>query len=214
MQVWGASNGLNTNSFVTCTVTYTNTAASPVSLEWNIGRQYDHAGGTGWTTDQTTGTCILKNFSIFASGSTTTTFTGDVTVAGTMTASSKSFDILHEAKPDMRLRHWCTEGDAPGGSLIYKRQVTAVKAGVVDLLMPSWFQWLAKDVHIFCNGFKHHGKAWGEQDALDPCVIHLNVSKGGVYNVLVTADRNDMCATTMCPQAVEYSTAVPPKLLP
>ena len=56
----------------------------------------------------------------------------------------------------------------------------------------------------FSNGFKHHGTCWGEQDELDPCVIHLNVSKGGIYNIMVTVDRNDLCATTMCPQEVEY----------
>jgi hypothetical protein len=85
--------------------------------------------------------------------------------------------------------------------------VTAPKAGIVDLIMPSWFAWLAKNVLIFCNGFKHHGTAWGEQDALDHCVIHLNVSKGGTYNVLVTADRNDMCAVSHCPQTCEYQPA-------
>ena len=57
---------------------------------------------------------------------------------------------------------------------------------------------------VFANGFRHHGTAWGEQDSPYPCVIHLNVSKGSIYNVLVTADRADTCATTMCPQETEY----------
>ena len=86
--------------------------------------------------------------------------------------------------------------------------VTAPKAGLADLIMPSWFAWLAKDVQVFANGFRHHGTAWGEQDELDPCVIHLNVSKGGIYNVLVVADRADVCATSMCPQETEYVPAV------
>mgnify|MGYP006130752237 CR=1 FL=1 len=92
--------------------------------------------------------------------------------------------------------------------MVYKRQVTAPKAGLSDLIMPSWFAWLAKDVQVFANGFRHHGTAWGEQDELDPCVIHLNVSKGGTYNVLIVADRADVCATSMCPQEVEYIPAV------
>jgi hypothetical protein len=92
--------------------------------------------------------------------------------------------------------------------LIYKRQVTAPKAGLAEVVMPSWFAWLAKDVQVFANGFRHHGTAWGEQDELDPCVIHLNVSKGGIYNVLVVADRADVCATSMCPQETEYIPAV------
>ena len=103
------------------------------------------------------------------------------------------------------------EGDAPGGSLIYKRQVAAVKAGLTDLIMPSWFQWLAKNVMVFATGYKHFGLAWGEQDSLDPCMIHITVRKGGIYNIMVTADRNDVCATTMCPQVVEY---IPAEQLP
>ena len=109
----------------------------------------------------------------------------------------------------MRLRHWCVEGDTPGGSLIYKRQLTAIKAGVSDLIMPSWFQYLAKNIMVFCNGCRHHGMAWGEQDELDPCVIHITTSKGGVYNIMVTADRADECATTMCPQEIEYVPSKP-----
>jgi len=129
---------------------------------------------------------------------------GALTCTGAITGSTKSFDIPSEGKDGYRLRHYCVEDDTPGGSLIYKRQVTAPKAGLADLIMPSWFGWLAKDVQVFANGFKHHGTGWGEQDELDPCVIHLNVSKGGVYNVLVCAARADVCATTMCPQEIEY----------
>jgi hypothetical protein len=129
---------------------------------------------------------------------------GNILASGSITGSTKSFDITHEGREGYRLRHWCMEGDVPGGSLLYKRSVIADKAGVTDLIMPSWFGWLAKDVMVFCNGFRHHGTAWGERDELDPCVIHLNVSKGGIYNIMVTADRNDVCATTMCPQQIEY----------
>ena len=75
--------------------------------------------------------------------------------------------------------------------------------------MPSWFQFLAKNIMVFCNGFKHHGTAWGEQDELDPCVIHITTSKGGVYNIMITADRNDERATTMCPQEMEYIPSQP-----
>ena len=129
---------------------------------------------------------------------------GNILASGSITGSTKSFDITHEGREGYRLRHWCMEGDVPGGSLLYKRSVIADKAGVTDLIMLSWFGWLAKDVMVFCNGFRHHGTAWGERDELDPCVIHLNVSKGGIYNIMVTADRNDVCATTMCPQQIEY----------
>ena len=61
---------------------------------------------------------------------------------------------------------------------------------------------------VFSAGVKHHGTAWGEQDALDPCVLHLTVSRGGSYNVMIVADRADTC-TTMCPQEVEYLPTAP-----
>jgi hypothetical protein len=135
--------------------------------------------------------------------------TVNVVIAGSLTAASKSFDIAQDWRTDAttgeeyRLRHWCYEGDEQGGSLIYRRQLTAPKAGIVDLFMPPWFQHLAKDVLVFANGFRHHGTAWAEQDELDPCVIHVNCSRGGLFNVLVTAARKDTCALA-CPPDVEY----------
>jgi len=138
---------------------------------------------------------------------------GNIRCTGSLTASSlatntKNFDIPNEGKGKeiFRCRHWCVEGDTPGGSLMYKRQVTAQKAGLVDIVMPSYFAWLAKNVVIFSTGVKHFGLAWGEQDELDPCVLHLTVSQGGSYNVMIVGDRADACAT-MCPQEVEY---IPP----
>ena len=140
---------------------------------------------------------------------------GDITCSGILTASTKNFDIQHPdpAKTEMRLRHWCLEGDTPGGGLLYRKQIAAIKPGTTDLIMPDWFQHLAKNVLVFCNGYKHHGTAWGEQNELDPNVIHVTTSRGGIYNVMVTADRSDHCATTMCPQEVEY-TPSPPQAAP
>ncbi len=128
-------------------------------------------------------------------------------VLGAINAGTKCFDIVHPdpaKKATDRLRHWCLESDEPGGSLLYKRQVTAPKAGVVDLIMPSYFAYLATNVTVFCNGFKHLGTAWGEQDELEPSVIHITTSRKGVYNIMVMGDRCDDCARLKCPQEVEY----------
>jgi hypothetical protein len=130
-------------------------------------------------------------------------------VGGSLSALSfssnvKSFVIPHETKQGWKLRHYCTESDVRGGAVQYTRQITSLKAGVTDLIMPDWFAWLAKNVTVFCNGFRHHGTAWGEQDSLDPCVLHINCSRGGVYNVLICAHRADLCATTMCSPDVEF----------
>ena len=163
----------------------------------------DQGSGTG-----TAPHLFIKNNGLVGVNTTapayTLDITGDIRATGTVYGATKSFDIEHEGKEGYRLRHWCMEGDAPGGSLIYKRQITTVKAGVADLIMPSWFGWLAKNVMVFATGYKHFGLAWGEQDSIDSCVIHITVSKGGIYNIMATADRNDMCATSMCRQEVEY----------
>ena len=131
-------------------------------------------------------------------------------VNGSFQATSKSFVIEHPAKEGWKLRHWCVEtGDAPGGALWYRRRVTAPAAGALFITMPSWFGPLAKNVMIFCNPFRHHGTAWGEQDEEDPCTLTVHCSRGGAYNVLITADRNDHCATHDCPQEVEFREAEP-----
>ena len=135
---------------------------------------------------------------------------GNILATGTISGSTKLFDIPHESKPGMRLRHWCTESDTPGGNLIYKRQIEAYEEGVNDLIMPEWFGWVASNVMIFCSGEKHFGQCWGECDEINPCIIHLNVSQKGKYNIMILADRNDKCATTMCPQEVEYTPVVQP----
>jgi len=69
---------------------------------------------------------------------------GNIRCSGSLTASSlatntKNFDIPNEGKgkENWRCRHWCVEGDTPGGSLIYKRQVTAQKAGLIDIVMTT-----------------------------------------------------------------------------
>ena len=168
-----------------------------------------HAGvlapGSQYT--QAAGNLNLRNLRVYTNSATTATIASDLSVSGTITAGTKCFVIPHPipSKTDThRLRHWCIEGDQPGGSLIYKRQITAPKAGVTDLIMQSWFKYLATNVVVLCSGFRHHGTAWGEQDELDPCVIHVTTSRKGVYNVVVLADRCDECARFKCPQKVEY----------
>ena len=80
--------------------------------------------------------------------------TGNILATGSISGATKSFDIPHESKPGMRLLHWCTESDSPGGNLIYKRQIEAYEEGVNKLIMPEWFSWVAKNIVIMCSGEK------------------------------------------------------------
>ena len=69
--------------------------------------------------------------------------------------------------------------------------------------MPDWFKHLTKDVIVFVTPFKHFGSGWGE------CVdneLQVHTTTKGQWNILITASRNDHCATMMCPQEVEYTT--------
>ncbi len=139
--------------------------------------------------------------------------TGDIRATGTVYGAVKSFDIAHPdpAKAGQRLRHWCIEGDDPGGAVVYRRQLDCARGNNV-LQMPSWFRHLAQDVMCFTSPAGHHlGLSWAAQDAEDPNKITVGASKAGLYNVLVTARRKDKCATTMCPQDIEYVPAAPPK---
>ena len=134
--------------------------------------------------------------------------TGNILCSGSITGATKSFDIPHEGREGWRLRHWCVESDSPGGNVMYKRRITAPKAGIYDLILPAWFAWLAGDTHVHATGFQHFGLCWGERDELDPRILRLHVQRGGAYNILVISDRVDTCATTMCPKDVEYLPAV------
>jgi len=129
--------------------------------------------------------------------------TGDIHASGTVSATTKSFDIQHPdpSKPGQRLRHWCYEGDSPGGSLIYRRTVT-MDSSHATLTMPDWFEHLAKNVTIHMTPFEHFGSAWGRCDGNS---IELHATTTGQWHVLIMADRKDVCATTMCPQEVEYT---------
>jgi len=129
---------------------------------------------------------------------------GNISCTGTMSAGVKPFVIDHPTKAGQKLRHWCRESDAPGGCLDYARQITATKAGVYELIMPDWFPAISKNVLVFCSPFRQMGTAWGEQSEDDPRIIHIHTSRGGVFNVLIMADRADHCAIS-CDQEVEFT---------
>jgi len=128
---------------------------------------------------------------------------GNILCTGIITGLTKLFDIPHPDpnKINMRLRHWCVESDVPGGMVIYRRQIVATNAQTITLNMSDWFKQLTTNVIIFCNPDEHFGMAWGKYINNN---IEIHTNKDGKYNILITCDRNDICATTMCEQEIEY----------
>jgi len=138
---------------------------------------------------------------------------GSCTISGSLTAATKSFLIDHpdpiKAEQGMKLRHWVTESDEVGGSLLYRRQVKAIQGNNI-LEMPEFFKHLASHVMCVASPVRHFGLCWADLDFEDANRVVLGTSKAGLYTVLVTARRKDHCALHMCPQEVEFI-PVPPE---
>ena len=117
-QTFTAADGLNTSTYTT--VTFSKTATQPGGY-WNLGYMTWHTGSQPTLND----VYHLQNVSFSADLG--VSVTGDLTITGTMTAATKSFDIKHPDpdKPDYRLRHWCIESDKPGGMVMYTKQIKA-----------------------------------------------------------------------------------------
>jgi len=137
---------------------------------------------------------------------------GNALISGSLTASSKSFQIDHpdplKAEQGMKLRHWVTESDEVGGSLLYRRQVDAIQGNNI-LEMPEFFKHLASHVMCVASPVRHFGLCWADLDTDDASKVILGTSKAGLYTVLVTARRKDHCALHMCPKEVEFIPAPP-----
>ena len=90
--------------------------------------------------------------------------------------------------------------------MLYRRQVDAAH-GNNPIAMPSWFKYLCANVQCFASPVRHFGLCWADLDEDDGNSVILGTSKAGIYNVMITAKRNDRCATMMCPQQIEYTRA-------
>ena len=91
---------------------------------------------------------------------------------------------------------------------MYRKQVDATQGNNI-IQMPDWFKHLATNVLCVASPVRHFGLCWADLDNNDSNCIILGTSKAGICNVIVTAKCNDMCATTMCPQEVEYKPEPP-----
>jgi hypothetical protein len=109
--------------------------------------------------------------------------------ATTVSGGTKNFLIEHPTKPDWKLKHGCVETDT-GGSCLYQKQLECIQ-GKNEFQLPEWFSALNENVMVWVNPFKHRGQAWGETIGN---VLHVDCSKGGVYNVLIFGQRKDPAA--------------------
>ena len=81
----------------------------------------------------------------------------------------------------------------------YKFQVTCQK-GENTFPIPSYIQYLAKDLMCFCSSFQCLGQAWAEVEGSNLRVV---TSKAMTVNCLVFGDRCDKDAQ-QCDQQIEY----------
>jgi hypothetical protein len=137
---------------------------------------------------------------------------GNILCSGSISTSTKSFLIDHpdpiKAEQGMKLRHWVTESNEPGGNLMYRKQVNAVQGNNI-LQMPEFFKHLTSHVMCVASPVRHFGLCWADLDTEDANRILLGTSRAGLYTVIITARRKDHCAAT-CPQEVEFIPDPPP----
>jgi len=149
-QTFTAADGLNTNTYTTISISR---LATKAAVYWALG--YNQWWSNNNSMPSANDVYHIKNVSFSVDSG--LQVLEDLTITGTMTAATKSFDIKHPDpdKPDYRLRHWCIESDKPGGMVMYTRQMKATKAQTITFEMPDWFQHLVQNVIIFCSPYEH-----------------------------------------------------------
>jgi hypothetical protein len=161
---------------------------------------YGNNGGVAGQFYAGGGTATLRTFTnhglIFGTNGTERmriTNSGSVSIIGSLSKGSGSFDIPHpdpEKKETHRLRHYFVETPSAGGN-IYKYQIECeVGNNYIDL--PNYYQYLNKDSLVWVSPVKHFGRAWGEVE--DNRKVKIVAEEKGIYNILVFGDRKDETA--------------------
>ena len=110
--------------------------------------------------------------------------------ATTVSGGSKPFDIPHQSKPGMRLRHRAIE--SPQAGVMYRFRMTCT-VGANTLALPEYYSWLATDPYVFVTPFQCFGCGWGDVDSAGT-TLTVTVNTAGTYNVLLSATRADNMA--------------------
>ena len=143
----------------------------------------------GWDGDN-----LMMRFNNTGYGNKYTYVYGNLTVTGSVSKGSGSFDIPHpdpKKTETHRLRHYFVETPSAGGN-IYKYQIKCKKGkNYIDL--PDYYNYLNKDSLVWVNPVKHFGRAWGEVKK-NGKKVKIVTDKKGTYNILIFGDRKDETA--------------------
>ncbi len=89
-----------------------------------------------------------------------------------------------------KLRHTCIESDKP--YLMYRETVN-MQSSTQTIEMPeSWFPHIVTSVCVHMTPYQHFGSGWGEVES-DGYTMKLHVSTLGMWHVLITGVKNDVC---------------------
>jgi hypothetical protein len=161
---------------------------------------------------------IMANgiYSIWVSGTNnnvgvkTTSATSTLTVNGSVSKTSGTFDIRHPdpAKPDKRLRHSFVESPTAGDNL-YRYEITIDEdGGKASQDLPDYWRHLNENPQVWVTPVDHFGTGYGVVDPLSE-TLTIHASKAGRYNVLLIGTRKDPDAVKHWEQyGLEYT---PPK---
>ena len=146
---------------------------------------------SGWSDN---GDSLMMRFNNQGWGNKNTYVYGNLTVTGSVSKGSGSFDIPHpdpKKTETHRLRHYFVETPSAGGN-IYKYQIKCKKGkNYIDL--PDYYNYLNKDSLVWVNPVKHFGRAWGEVKK-NGKKVKIVTDKKGTYNILIFGDRKDETA--------------------
>jgi hypothetical protein len=150
--------------------------------------------------DGTNGTCSVL-IGTSTSSSANKLYVNGQSYAVTVAGGTKTFDIPHQSKPGMRLRHRCIE--SPEAGVLYRFRMNC-EVGDNKLTLPDYYTWLATDPYVFVSPYKCFGCGWGDVDAAGK-TLTVTVNLAGTYNILLSASRaDDMAVAEYNEHGVEY----------
>jgi len=141
-------------------------------------------------------------------GINTTTPSATLTVNGSISKTSGSFDIQHpdpEKKAEgWRLKHCFVESPTRGDN-IYRYSVTVVD-GTATVTLPDYYKFLNENSQVWCNPDEHFGVAYGKVNE-EQTILTITANADGIYNIMLMGTRKDEDAVNFFDEdGVEYQT--------